>query len=215
LCREALSWRQLRHSRIVPFLGLDQDVHSPCICMVSPCMPGGNLLDLVKLLRCERLSNISMQLVDTLEGLRFLHSEGYIHGDLRAANVLLDADGHACLADFGLISFLEGADQSTMCGGNPRWMAPELVISDNFQRTRASDMYSFGCVCLEIITLQPPFPEMRIPSAIIRALMEGRRPIRPANKQCIVPVLHENLWKIVESCWNANPGDRPSASQAL
>jgi serine/threonine protein kinase len=42
-------------------------------------------------------------------------------------NVFLDADGRACLADFGLITFIESIDNSTE-GGNPRWMAPELLL---------------------------------------------------------------------------------------
>lgn len=48
LCREVLPWRQLRHPRIVPFLGLDRDTRAPHLCMVSPCMSGGSLLEYIK-----------------------------------------------------------------------------------------------------------------------------------------------------------------------
>ena len=73
-----------------------------------------------------------------LEGLKYLHSNGIIHRDLKCANVLVDNMGVIKLSDFGaskrIISTFdeEGniADDKTLCKsvkGSPYWMAPEVV----------------------------------------------------------------------------------------
>jgi hypothetical protein len=46
--REALPWRQLRNIRILPFLGIDTDTHSPFVCMVSPWMDEGSILEYIQ-----------------------------------------------------------------------------------------------------------------------------------------------------------------------
>jgi serine/threonine protein kinase len=113
------------------------------------------------------VSNYAHKLLDIIKGICYLHGEGFVHGDLRAvscglfvaivhadleqANVLVDNQGSASLADFGLISFIERSDQLTSGRGNPQWMAPELNDLDvEFQRTLATDIYSFACLCVEV-----------------------------------------------------------------
>ncbi|EIN04973.1 kinase-like protein, partial [Punctularia strigosozonata HHB-11173 SS5] len=172
LCREALAWRQLRHPCIVPFLGLYQDCDlRSSVCMISPCMRGGNLSTHAERER-ERLHLLPV-IRDILEGLCYLHGQHYVHGDLRAVNILLDENGRAYISDFGLISLLDQIhDKSTKGRGNPRWTAPELFESD-FKRTFSTDMYSFGCLCLEIITLKPPFYEIPRDCSVIACLLKG------------------------------------------
>lgn len=69
------------------------------------------------------------------------------------ANILVDDDGHARLADFGLTFFADAtvATHSTRNrGGSLRWMSPELhnpaLFGFPFQRTCPSDIYAFACV---------------------------------------------------------------------
>jgi serine/threonine protein kinase len=74
------------------------------------------------------------------------------------ANILLDDRGHALLADFGLAVITDSPLAATNRGGSLRWMAPELLHPESygfkeFQRTFASDIYSFACVCLEVCAL--------------------------------------------------------------
>jgi serine/threonine protein kinase len=53
------------------------------------------------------------------------------------------------LADFGLTSHV-ATETATGCAGTIRWQAPELLESEDARRSLASDMYSFGCLCLEV-----------------------------------------------------------------
>ena len=67
-------------------------------------------------------------------------------------NVLLDDDLNARVSDFGLAIVAEDYVTQTSTGGRaPNWLAPELI--DQFQSSqpsKASDIYSFGCVCIEV-----------------------------------------------------------------
>jgi serine/threonine protein kinase len=66
---------------------------------------------------------------------------------------LLDDAGNVRLTDFGLSTILAEADDDTFKApwGNLRWVAPELVMSDLKHRpTKAGDIYSFGCVMLQV-----------------------------------------------------------------
>lgn len=80
-----------------------------------------------------------------------------VHGDLKGANILVNANGEAALTDFGLCAVIAVAGQpSTFTsngGGSVRWMAPELLIPSEgvLNKTRASDVYSFGSVILEVL----------------------------------------------------------------
>jgi len=75
------------------------------------------------------------------------------------ANILIDDDCHVRLADFGLsvISDMTGENFTSAGGGSSRWMSPELHDPElfglaRFQRTKASDIYAFACLCTEVIT---------------------------------------------------------------
>ncbi|KDQ49917.1 hypothetical protein JAAARDRAFT_98440, partial [Jaapia argillacea MUCL 33604] len=92
---------------------------------------------------------------ETLAGLAFIHEWGFIHGDVRAVNILIDEKKHARLADFGLttiitradsvaLNFAAGEEKST----NARWLAPEFLRG--MPHSAAGDMYAFGCVVLEV-----------------------------------------------------------------
>jgi serine/threonine protein kinase len=85
--------------------------------------------------------------------MEYLHAEGLIHGDLRGSNILVDNDHHPRLADFGLGSIAESTagSHTSKGGGSIRWMAPELLRAEgDFQRTLPTDVYSYGCVCVEV-----------------------------------------------------------------
>ncbi|KAJ6472148.1 kinase-like domain-containing protein, partial [Mycena vitilis] len=95
-------------------------------------------------------------------GLDYLHSMDIVHGDLRGSNILISDECTACLADFGLATTIRDDDADVATGAlyssnraaSRRWLAPELITPEQFGcrfvRTRATDVYAFGCVCLEV-----------------------------------------------------------------
>ena len=95
-------------------------------------------------------------MLEVAQGMEYIHSEGVVHGDLRGDNILLDADLHVKIADFGLARLLEGT--VTRSGAlHLNFAAPELFgaflddASDDVPaRTQKSDVYAFGCLYYEV-----------------------------------------------------------------
>ncbi|KAJ7233189.1 kinase-like domain-containing protein [Mycena rebaudengoi] len=208
-CREALTWHNLRHPRTLPLIGIDRDSFSPSLCMVSPWMEHGTVL---RYLDKHGRANVDRLLSEIAQGLEYLHSRNIIHGDLRGENILINDEWSACLADFGLASLSDAtaASYSSNRVGTVRWMAPELLAPDRlgynqFSRTPASDVYAFGCVCLELYTGRPPFADISESAAMFRVL-DGERPPKPPCD----PVISEALWQYVNDYWMQDYAKRPA-----
>ncbi|KAJ7823836.1 kinase-like domain-containing protein [Mycena olivaceomarginata] len=178
-CREALVWQRLQHPFILPFIGIDHETFPGSLCMVSPWMENGTVL---KYLKDHGKANVDRLLLETAQGLHYLHSHNIVHGDLRGANILITHEWRACLADFGLVSFSDATPATHTShhrAGSLRWMAPELISPERFDccfvATPATDVYAFGCVCLELYTGRPPFSSLPEPAVLLKVI-EGGRP---------------------------------------
>ncbi|KAJ6564023.1 kinase-like domain-containing protein [Mycena capillaripes] len=209
---EVLLWQRLHHKYILPFIGIDRESFPSFFCMVSPWMERGTILHY---LREHGRADFDNLLLQVAEGLGYLHSMKVIHGDLRGANILMSDNWNVCLADFGLSSISDavsgssGAATSTSNrAGSLRWLAPELIYPSEFgcprfERTPATDVYAFACVCVELLTGLPPFSGvLREDVAVIMKVLAGDRPARPAS-------MSDDLWGVVTAAWAQNSRDRP------
>ncbi|KAK7041492.1 hypothetical protein VNI00_009360 [Paramarasmius palmivorus] len=143
-----------------------------------------------------------------------------IHGDIKGANILVDNSLSCCLADFGLAAVagdtqLMNATTSGTLKGSLRWMAPEMFnmsigtpTSGTIIDKSPRDVYAYACTILEIMTGRIPFPELMDP-AVMFQVIRGARPSRP-TEGCWCP---DNIWNLVELCWQEDPGERPRAVQ--
>ena len=150
----------------------------------------------------------------------------------RQNNVLLDADHTARLGDFGYASLVGNIPEvltylrrSTARPGALRWIAPEQVDEETFNRTTKSDIYSFGCVALQessldsnsrriLITLQvlsgkEPWSEVRQDSAVVLRLAKGDKPGRPESR-----TLNDSDWNLIQDCWSSIE-ERPTAEAII
>ncbi|KAJ7305415.1 kinase-like domain-containing protein [Mycena albidolilacea] len=206
-CREALIWNMLRHPHILPLLGIDRDIlsSSNSLCMVSPWMKHGTVM---KYLQDYGRTTVDKLLYEIALGLEYLHSVNIVHGDLRGSNILVDDGRCACLVGFALSEIIGDNDVDDNRSGNARWMAPELISPDHFggqfARTPASDVYAFGCVCLELYTGRPPFSELSEAAALIK-IFTGERPERPSGHSSMSDI----LWQHVTQFWAQEPSTRP------
>ncbi|KIK64865.1 hypothetical protein GYMLUDRAFT_258826, partial [Collybiopsis luxurians FD-317 M1] len=214
-CNEALVWRQLKHPNILPLIGVNVQLFDPSFCLVSPWMENK---DIIAYLKRNPMHNRYSVLSEIAAGLLYLHSRDppVIHGDIRGANILVTADLHCCLADFGLSvvsteSQIWSTAATTNVRGATRWMAPELQIPDSADKLASSslstDVYAFGCTIIEILTLQPPFNTKKNDGAVIHSLSKGERPARPQqNIWCT-----DSLWELMDRCWAQDPSARPDS----
>lgn len=218
-CKEALIWQQLRHPFVLPFLGIDGTTFAPLMCMVSPWMSNGGVLQHIE--RHAPLGvNVDILLLEIAEGLTYLHESGLVHGDLRGANILVNEGWHVQLSDFGLTGIIDGTQRSSSRCGSVRWMAPELINPRAFQckvfqRTTASDVYAFSCVCLELYTLRMPFSSDMHDSEVILAVIDGIRPDKPSPEDCNGRVLSHELWQLITRCWVQQPDQRLTSREII
>jgi len=103
--------------------------------------------------------------------LEYLHRMHVVFRDLKPENVLLDADGHIKLTDFGLSKegVVDNASAKTMCG-TPEYLAPEVVMRRG--GGRSADWYSLGALIFEMLTGLPPFYS-NVPGKVIAAKRQG------------------------------------------
>lgn len=159
------------------------------------------------LLRCHRkLSEEATALIarDCLKGLQYLHDQGKIHRDIKAANILLTDDGRVKLADFGVSGQLTDthARKQTFVG-TPYWMAPEIITRKSGY-TEKVDIWSLGITVIELLTGAPPLSEHE-PLKILFQI-----PKRPAPV-LTDPKYSDSVKEFVNYCLIKSSSKRPSA----
>ncbi|KAG9308163.1 kinase-like domain-containing protein [Chiua virens] len=219
LNRELGIWKRLNHVNIVPFLGIAHGfgMHG-AMSLVSLWMPNGSLHQfLAKYDDTLGLGHRLQLLLEIANGLDYLHSFPFVHGDLTCNNVLFDADYTACLADFGFTSLtgnipagLAYLQRSTARPGALRWIAPEQIeLDEGFNRTPKSDIYSFGCIALQVLSGKQPWSEIREDMAIVLRLARGQNPGRPVSRP-----IEESHWDLIQLCWSPME-QRPTAEAII
>jgi serine/threonine-protein kinase len=153
--REARIAQRVTHPYVVPVLAVG--THAGIPYMAQMFMRGGSLAE-----RLEREGVLSIESAVTMlcqvaGGLDAIHAAGLIHRDVKPANILLNEEGAAHIADFGLAKDSEGT-QLTKPGqalGSLDYISPEQIRAD--KATPAADVYGLGCVMFACIEGHPPF----------------------------------------------------------
>ncbi|KAE9130610.1 hypothetical protein PF010_g3784 [Phytophthora fragariae] len=213
----------LQHPRIVEFIGACWTTPAE-LSAVTELMERGDLRDVTRRFkrRGYRLTWEAHKTVIALhiaEALTYLHglSPTVIHRDLKAKNVLLNADMEAKLSDFGIArerSFYDGSEHMTVGIGTSFWIAPEVLLGRDYDER--ADIYSFGVVLSEIDTDDYPYWNAQHPpqgkvqeNEILRLVARGAK--RPAFSDDCPPAILE----LAARCLRADPGERPSASEIV
>ncbi|WP_405797449.1 protein kinase domain-containing protein [Streptomyces sp. NBC_01506] len=154
-------------------------------------------------------------LAQICEGLRQLHHAGWVHGDLKPANVLLMADGSARLADFNMAAEMQGTHAYTPAFSTPDYTPPELLwpeVDERGTRIRPSaDVWAFGVLAHVVLTGEFPLPggtsEARSDAAMRYA--HGREELR------LSPALADAWQSILRDCLAPAHGERAAATLEL
>ena len=203
----------LRHTNIVQYLGTSCDENHLNIFLEY--VPGGSIAGMLKQYNTFGETLIRNFVRQILEGLAYLHDRNIIHRDIKGANVLVDNKGGVKISDFGISKRVEA---STMLNPGPSgsnrpslqgsvfWMAPEVVRQST--HTKKADIWSLGCLIVEMFTGAHPFPNHSQLQAIFAIGGSSAKPDIPTQAS-------EEGKKFLAMTFEADYEKRPSAEQLL
>uniref|UniRef100_A0A673KDM6 non-specific serine/threonine protein kinase n=1 Tax=Sinocyclocheilus rhinocerous TaxID=307959 RepID=A0A673KDM6_9TELE len=151
---------------------------------------------------------IATVLKSTLKGLEYLHFMRKIHRDIKAGNILLNTEGHAKLADFGVAGQLTDtmAKRNTVIG-TPFWMAPEVIQEIGYNCV--ADIWSLGITSIEMAEGKPPYADIHPMRAIFMI------PTNPPPTFRKPELWSDEFTDFVKKCLVKNPEQRATATQLL
>jgi mitogen-activated protein kinase kinase kinase len=213
LKREISLLRDLQHPNIVQYLGASSSAEHLNIFLEY--VPGGSvqtMLNSYGALREPLIRNFVRQIVT---GLAYLHGREIIHRDIKGANILVDNKGGIKISDFGISKKIEASNLLNGAGNNKNrpslqgsvfWMAPEVVKQTSY--TRKADIWSLGCLVVEMMTGTHPFPDLSQLQAIFKI---GGAKISPT----IPDHASEEAQTFLKSAFEVEHTKRPSAEELL
>jgi hypothetical protein len=213
LDQEIDTMQHLDHPNIVQYLGCERKEYS--ISIFLEYISGGSVGSCIrkhgKFEECV-VSSLTRQ---TLLGLSYLHREGILHRDLKADNILLDLDGTCKISDFGISKKTDniyGNDVTNSMQGSVFWMAPEVIRSQGQGYSAKVDIWSLGCVVLEMFAGKRPWSKEEAIGAIYKLGSLNQAPPIPEDVSRVIGV--EGL-SFMYDCFTIDPTERPTAETLL
>ncbi len=203
--REKEVMRQLVHPNVLPIH--DYACNSDYLWIAMHLVEAGPLEDRMARARLT-LPEVAQILSQTAAALDFAHAQGVIHRDIKPSNVLIEADGHVYLADFGVAKLLE-QEGLTLPGatvGTPEYMSPEQV--KNGAVTARSDQYSLAILGYQMACGKVPFEGM------LMQILTQHAKAEPVSPRKLNPELSDAASRTLLKALAKNPAERfESASE--
>ncbi|MCL7049260.1 hypothetical protein MKW94_017160 [Papaver nudicaule] len=208
--REVAIMRRLRHPNIVLFMGAV--TRPPNLSIVTEYLSRGSLYRLLHKSGTREMLDEKRRLsmaFDVAKGMNYLHRHNppIVHRDLKSPNLLVDKKYTVKVCDFGLSRLKANTFLSSKSvAGTPEWMAPEVLRDE--PSNEKSDIYSFGVILWELVTLQPPWVNLNAAQVVAAVGFKNRRLEIPNN-------VNPQVAELIEACWAYEPWKRPSFASIM
>ena len=203
-----------RNSNLVVYMGYQQ---TPEKIQIFMGLYNGTLYDYIQRLKRKRrkltISQIAKICKQLLKGLNVLHNRNLMHRDLKSENILYEGTPedfdhmNFVIADLGESKIISKKSKAKTIKGTPAWIAPE-VFEKGESYTFSADIWSFGMIVYEMITLKIPFYDKRF---VTNAIVDGKLPKFTKDEQ----LTYASILPLWENCTMKNPEKRTTIENAL
>lgn len=173
--REIAILKLLRHPNIINLLDVIQEGDGSKMYLVFELVNGGDLFDYT--IARGRLSEREARRImrEVVSAVAYCHAHMVVHRDLKLENLLMDKDGHARIADFGMSGIMQpGLRMNTFCG-SPMYMSPEIVQGLGYGP--GVDVWSLGVVLYTILVGRTPWRMSKTANDMVEdldSMLEGK-----------------------------------------
>ncbi len=207
LVKEAVTLAKIQHPNIVTVFDV---IHEDDAAFIAMELVEGISLEqhLARRIKLPPSQAVSLGIA-LLKALDVSHREGFVHHDVKPANILIGDDGSIKVTDFGVSELLTSANlhRGVVCG-TPGYLAPEAILRQGY--TEKSDLFAAGVVLYECVTGRMPFRGGNIRETIMATAATPAVPPRQ-----LVPDLPPELDEIVMSLLKKDPDERPATAGAV
>ncbi|XP_065056880.1 mitogen-activated protein kinase kinase kinase 4-like [Rhopilema esculentum] len=201
---EITNIQSLQHESLVEYYGVE--VHKNEMLIFMEYCEDGTIAEVSKIGLPEEIIRVYTQQI--VKAVRFVHEHGIVHRDIKGANIFVSSSGLIKLGDFGSAVRLRDPFhtlQGEVCKtrGTPAFMAPEVINTKEVGYGRAADIWSLGCVVIEMVTGKTPWEGFDW-FAIIYRVGAGAVPGIPES-------LSDEGKDFLMNCFKRDPKDRWTA----
>lgn len=201
----------LDHPNIVSYLGFERS--NGFLSIFLEYVPGGSIGSCLRKHGKLEEPTVAYFTRQILDGLKYLHQNRLFHRDIKADNILVDYDGFCKISDFGTVRHsndIYNNVEGMSLQGSIFWMAPEVAALTHKGYSAKADIWSLGCVVLEMFAGERPWSDQEVMQALISI---GRSRLAPPVPE---GVRMSRLAKdFLENCFAIKPEDRPTAEKLL